>query len=231
MEILKLLKLPDLVTLASALLGFFAVIVAGADHATASVLILLAVVGDGLDGFLARRLEHSSIGEHLDSLADLVSFGVAPSVIAYVLLSGRVSIYIMLPVLCFYLACGILRLARYGALSQTQKEDFNGLPITAGGMCVALFVIAGEILPLSLYLLPLMLLLALIMVSDIDYPKLGNRKILMPMGFLTALTVLVYFVGMIIKAVQVYAFFIGVCLLFLMGVYLISPLILWLKKR
>jgi CDP-diacylglycerol--serine O-phosphatidyltransferase len=230
MTILKLLKPPDLVTLASALLGFFAVLEAGVNHVTASVLILLAVVADGLDGFLARRLEHSSIGEHLDSLADLISFGVAPSVIVYVLLSGRIPFYVILPVLCFYLACGILRLARYGALSQTQKEDFNGLPITAGGMSIALFVIAGEILPLPLYLLPLMLLLALLMISSVEYPKLSNRKILMPMGFLTALSVLVYFVGMIIKAVQVYAFFIGVCLLFLMGVYLVSPLILRLKK-
>ena len=75
----------------------------------------MAAIADGLDGSLARHMGGSEIGGTLDSLADVISFGVAPATIIFSYMSG----YFMLIAVCFYLICGILRLARFTYLNLT----------------------------------------------------------------------------------------------------------------
>ncbi len=126
-SILKLIKLPDLFSILNALLGFTAILfVLGGTSVTekafknALILILLAVVADGLDGIVARNVESSPLGKYLDSLADMLSFGVAPAIIVYVLSKNYFavpSMYINI-VLAFcgaYVISGMLRLARFNA--------------------------------------------------------------------------------------------------------------------
>lgn len=114
----------------------------------ASVFIFLAAVFDMLDGFAARALKvFSPIGKDLDSLADVVSFGVAPSMIMFKLLWGAymmkpeamdVSVLAMSP--AFLIACfGALRLARFNVSSTEQTKFFSGMPIPAVGLFVGSF--------------------------------------------------------------------------------------------
>jgi CDP-diacylglycerol--serine O-phosphatidyltransferase len=113
-----------------------------------SIFIIIAGICDMLDGMVARALNvHSPIGKDLDSLADVVSFGVAPSMIMYKLLwdanmgeknAFDVSMLAMAP--AFLLACfGALRLARFNVTSNDQKGSFIGMPIPAAGIFVGCF--------------------------------------------------------------------------------------------
>lgn len=111
----------------------------------ASLFIAIAAIVDFLDGFVARLFNASSeMGKQLDSLADLVSFGVAPSIIVYQFLRMsyaadqegiNISIFLLVP--AFILAAaGAYRLARYN-LNNSQQHGFKGVPIPAAGLLIA----------------------------------------------------------------------------------------------
>lgn len=112
-----------------------------------SLFIFLAAVVDFLDGFVARMFKATSkMGEQLDSLSDLVSFGVAPSMILYQLLrlgfaqqeNGLdVSFIALLPAFIFT-AAGAWRLAKFN-ISTDQSNSFKGVPIPAAGLLIASF--------------------------------------------------------------------------------------------
>jgi CDP-diacylglycerol--serine O-phosphatidyltransferase len=113
----------------------------------ASLFIAIAAVIDFLDGFVARLFNATSeMGKQLDSLADVVSFGVAPSLIIYQFLRMSfakeedgldVSIIWLVPSL-FIAAAGAYRLARFN-LDQSQQYGFKGVPIPAAGLLIASF--------------------------------------------------------------------------------------------
>lgn len=110
-------------------------------YTLASIFILLAGLVDRYDGRVARFLDVSSdLGKELDSLADLVSFGVAPSILIYTLFelggSGILGIIGLIILLTFPI-CGAFRLARYN----TAQFDgvFTGVPITIVGCFMAFF--------------------------------------------------------------------------------------------
>ncbi|HET8573373.1 MAG TPA: CDP-alcohol phosphatidyltransferase family protein [Edaphocola sp.] len=111
-----------------------------------SLFIGLAALCDVFDGLAARMLHATSaIGRDLDSLADVVSFGVAPAMIMYKLLwfsymaePGAMDISILVIAPAFLLPCfGALRLARYNQTADEQKHYFSGLPIPAMAIVVA----------------------------------------------------------------------------------------------
>lgn len=153
-------------------------------------LVLAALIFDVLDGRVARwRNKSSSLGRELDSLADVISFGVAPAIIAYG--CGMHGFYDRI-VLAFFVACGVSRLARYNVTAETMSEGtgkvqyFEGTPIPTSILLVLLLAIAawagalgdqlwfGEVLIGGLKLHPLVLLFALsgsLMISRIRIPK------------------------------------------------------------
>lgn len=113
-----------------------------------SVFIFLSAVFDMLDGWAARGLKiFSPIGKDLDSLADLVSFGVAPSMIlfkmlwsAYMLRPEAMDVSMLAMSPAFLVACfGALRLARYNVSVAEQNVSFSGMPIPAAGILIATF--------------------------------------------------------------------------------------------
>ena len=137
----------------------------------AAFFILIAVFMDGADGKIARRLDAcSEIGKELDSLCDLVSFGVAPALLIY---SQLLSFYpvIGLIVAMVFIMCGTYRLARFNVLN--ISDHFVGLPITFAGLATALISIAlsHHLIPSFLVLL-LMFALAGLMVSRVMIPKI-----------------------------------------------------------
>ena len=157
----------DLITLANAAAGMTAVLVMMGYLITAEdwrvylslALVAVALFFDIADGRVARRRgEYSPFGQELDSLADIVSFGVAPAALGYGLgLRGGIDIIILI----FFVACGISRLARYNVTASQLSDDsgkvkyFEGTPIPSSLLLVGLLALCfyfgrtGEHLPLG----------------------------------------------------------------------------------
>ena len=150
--------IPNIITFLNLISGFFAIIFASSgDIVTSSCLILAAMIFDFLDGFSARLLKaYSVIGKELDSLADVVSFGVAPGIIMYHLLRNSLSLnaslnadfnsvnsLLLLLISALMPVCGALRLAIFN-VDSTQTKTFKGLPIPANALAVISVVIAGH---------------------------------------------------------------------------------------
>jgi CDP-diacylglycerol--serine O-phosphatidyltransferase len=150
--------IPNFITSCNLASGFIAIIFAfNGELVTASWLILAAMVFDFLDGLSARLLKaYSEIGRELDSLADVVSFGVAPAVLLYQLITSSISasvpaftdglviktlvlqlITVIMPV------CAALRLAKFN-IDTTQTTSFKGLPSPANALAVISILIAGH---------------------------------------------------------------------------------------
>jgi len=135
--------LPSILTLGNLSCGFYALVaVYNDEYAAAAIAILLAEVFDYLDGGVARMTGATSdLGIELDSLADLVSFGVAPGLLAYVFALKPFGWIGGLGAFAFA-ACGALRLARFNVQTRNlDKRYFVGLPIPAAAAVVAAFVL------------------------------------------------------------------------------------------
>jgi len=156
----------------------------------ACALVLAALIFDVFDGRIARwRQKSSAMGRELDSLADVISFGVAPAIIAYA--CGMQGMYDRV-VLAFFVACGVSRLARYNVTAETLSEGsgkvkyFEGTPIPTSIVLVGLMALAasmgavrdqlwfGKVLVGGFTLHPLVLMFAVsgsLMISRIRIPK------------------------------------------------------------
>ena len=115
----------------------------------AVVMVLIAAFLDGIDGRVARMLKATSrFGAQMDSLADIVNFGVAPAMVLYVYLLGEAKAFGWMAALLFTIACG-MRLARFNVMSETQgragwqSDYFVGVPAPAGAVLVMLPIYLG----------------------------------------------------------------------------------------
>ena len=191
-SILQLIKLPDLLSVCNALFGFAAILfVLECESAlkTALVFILVAALIDGLDGLAARTVESSPIGKYLDSLADMISFGVAPAMVAFALLNSNLSYTHVVSAFCgAYVVCGLLRLARFNAKTVPQT-DFVGLPITGSAIFLAAFMLMAIELDFPGYpslLIVLMGISCILMISRIPYRKIRDIRILITAGIVVS---------------------------------------------
>jgi CDP-diacylglycerol--serine O-phosphatidyltransferase len=135
--------LAHIVTFANLCCGFAAIVLLFEERTTQAVSFLfLAGLLDFLDGALARMGGHgSAFGKELDSLADIVSFGVAPAVLGYRMLQGSNGIAVGI-VCAMFVVAGAWRLAQFNVLE--AGKDFRGMPITVAGlMMTALAFMAG----------------------------------------------------------------------------------------
>ena len=178
--------LPNLFTSASLFCGFYSIIASFKEHfVPASIAIFVAVVFDGLDGRIARLTNTTSkFGAEYDSLADVIAFGVAPSLLAY---SWSLSIYGKWGwiVAFLFVLCGALRLARYNIqIGIIESNVFNGLPIPAAASVVATTVIffsdyvgvEGKFH--NIFIMVFVIILSLLMVSSIKYYSFKDMKLL-----------------------------------------------------
>ena len=142
-------------------------------------MVIIAMLCDGLDGRVARALNvQSEFGKELDSLSDVISFGVAPAFIMYVsALSEIQPSALVWIVTAIFPICGALRLARFNVIDGTPGY-FTGLPIPAAGGVVCTFALfSKDVSPVFLILA--MLLVSYLMVSTVRYPnfkKVGIPK-------------------------------------------------------
>jgi CDP-diacylglycerol--serine O-phosphatidyltransferase len=166
--------LPSLLTVGNVFAGFAAIIAADQGHfMRAAILLMLAAVLDNLDGRVARLTGTTSeFGLQFDSLADLVSFGLAPAFLVYqwgmttLGRTGWVAAFL-------FLICGAMRLARFNTLPVSEKSYFIGLPIPAAAIVIATLVFYWpepiQDRPLAIATLLLVLTLAGLMVSRLRY--------------------------------------------------------------
>lgn len=133
------MTLPDYVTCMNLVAGLLSIYSAVHRHyVVAAILLLAGVLFDFLDGFLARKLkQESDFGAELDSLSDLVTFGVAPMVLvmSYYNINWLSLLSISLPVF------GALRLARHNINRHLTKGYLIGLPITTAGVVVPFLIL------------------------------------------------------------------------------------------
>lgn len=166
--------LPSMFTLLNAFLGFWAVIkVTEGEYLFAAWFIILAVLCDGMDGKLARLAGcNHPLGTEMDSLADLVSFGVAPAFLIYKLTLIELDFPGIM--LCFlYLTGGIYRLARFNIIQKGERnQGYQGLPIPVAAMTVSALVLMLDRfhfhLPNSIWSV-FILIISGLMVSTIPY--------------------------------------------------------------
>ncbi len=165
-SMVRMIKVPDLLTLGNVVCGILCIMFAINDQfAYASFLLLGAVIFDFFDGKVARWLrQQHEFGKELDSLADTISFGVAPAIFAFSLIQTKLAIIAF----TIFVFCGILRLARYNIISG-QAVGFIGMPITLNGILIPLVYFAGLDARWYPYLF---LVLGFLMVSSIKVRKL-----------------------------------------------------------
>lgn len=172
---------PGAFTMGNMLCGFLAILSAqGQSPAAAGWFIILAAFLDGLDGKVARLSRGTSrFGKELDSLADVVSFGVAPAVLVHtakLYIFGRWSFMVG----AIFLMAGAYRLARYNIIADPhRKDDFIGLPIPIAAIAIASYMIAnielfGEV-RFPQFIFTMVLGCSALMVSTIAYDALPER--------------------------------------------------------
>lgn len=203
--------LPNLFTLSSIFCGFFAIVVAtsadghGETSADsfyrAALLVVFAMFFDTIDGRVARLTRtQSAFGVQIDSLADVVSFGVAPAILVY-----RWSLHVLgvlgMLVAFVYLACGAIRLARFNVLTTQQGgaprkpgKYIVGLPIPgAAGLLVSIvvanFAVTGSLQSAPELIAALVLAVSFFMVSTIPFRSFKDIKLTWRTGAFVALTI------------------------------------------
>jgi len=195
--------LPSLITILNGVFGFVAIALASKEvkpevgpwssFAVAGYMVLVAMCADMLDGRLARMSQStSSFGGQLDSLCDMISFGVAPAFLMLKLVESKLELgnfmgagflhrFIWLAGI-MYIACAAIRLARFNVENEENEAahmSFVGLPSPgAAGVVVSLIIFYQKEVPyfdLFVYLLPFITLgVAVLMVSQIRYPHVLN---------------------------------------------------------
>ena len=183
--------------------GFYSILASlKGNYVHAAWAIMFATIFDGLDGWVAR-LTHTTtkFGIELDSLSDLVAFGVAPAVMLYkwgLFLFGRIG----WAAAFLFMVCGALRLARYNIqMGSTESKAFTGMPIPGAAAVVATLVIfyheMWEITPdKNYFILLLTVFLSVLMVSTLRFHgakelNLGKRK---PFSILVGIVIVFAFI-------------------------------------
>ncbi|MNI12698.1 CDP-alcohol phosphatidyltransferase [compost metagenome] len=186
-------SIPSMFTVGNLFLGVISIILVFNDQPErAAVLVLVAMLLDGLDGRVARALNaQSEFGKELDSLSDVISFGVAPAFIMYVVAFNDpnvISPALTWIVTAIFPICGALRLARFNVVAGPPGY-FIGLPIpAAGGVLCTLALFHTEIN--AYVLLVSTVLLSYLMVSTVKYPNFKKSGIPKAAIWITPLIVL-----------------------------------------
>lgn len=166
--------IPNSITLGNLVCGVFSLLCTlNSDYTMAGLFILLGGIFDRYDGTVARFLNtNSELGKELDSLADLVSFGVAPAVLAYSLFNLRSFGILGIIITVIFPVAGAFRLARYNC--SEFNNVFTGVPITiAGSLLSILCILATVKIKAMAPVVPMtfMIILAYLMISHFQIKK------------------------------------------------------------
>lgn len=173
---IKLLSVADVVSLTNAIFGFLSIVMLFSHELRlAFSFILLALLADGLDGIVARKTGKGELGEYMESMADMISLGIAPAFFVYNTYYDLVldSIFyhgLLVVVLIVFLSLGIVRLASFHIIK--EENFFVGLPASAS----AIFIVVLSFLKIEfLYILPFIIVMSFAMISSLRFPKVGLK--------------------------------------------------------
>lgn len=222
--------LPNLFTTSALFSGFFAVVAGiNGDFSAAAIAIFIAMVLDGLDGRVARMTNtQSAFGAEYDSLADMISFGMAPALVAFTWILQDIG-KIGWVVAFLYVACAALRLARFNVqIGSTDKKWFIGLPSPSAAALVAASVWTFHSFDANAFAFKLLMLVVVaaagvLMVSNIRYYSFKDVDLKGPVPFVMLLAIVLGFVVISVEP--------AVMLLLLFAVYVASgPVLAVLRK-
>ena len=180
---IKLISIADVISLTNAISGVIAILFLFSSLGTCEEFrlrasfsfILLALLADGLDGIVARKVGKSDIGEYLESMADMTSMVIAPAAFIYYVYSESFGflfyrhIYLLFALILF-MSFGIIRLASFHMMK--KEKYFIGLPASASTI---ILLIISFFKVEFIYILPAVVIIGAATVSDIKFPKPGIR--------------------------------------------------------
>jgi archaetidylserine synthase len=180
MNIRSYTSIADLVSIANASSGFLSIVmITMGNYVLAAKFILLAVIFDAMDGWVARKLKREDecdFGKNIDSLSDIISFGVAPGMLLYSTSISSGITYFSIVIALLIVICGILRLSRFNVITDSSDDKFIGLPIPTTALILGSFYLSGFFN--SDIALIIMIVVSLLMISTVKYPKFRGIKTL-----------------------------------------------------
>jgi CDP-diacylglycerol--serine O-phosphatidyltransferase len=222
--------LPNLFTSLNLFFGFFAIILSiEGNFVKAAMLIVIAGLCDGLDGKIARATRTTSkFGVEFDSLADLISFGIAPALMYYLWILAPMGRLGWLAGFLFTI-CGALRLARFNTHTGSGGNDyFTGLPIPASAGMLATTILffqrfgLAPAIPQVAFLVPVYVL-SFLMVSTVKYHSFKKAQLFRRMNFNMLVGVILVFI--FVAAEPALALFTACC------IYVASGPLMGLRHR
>lgn len=194
-NIKSFIAISDIISLLNMSSGFLSIINSMNHNLELSaILMIVAIMFDSVDGWVARktnRQDELGFGKNIDSLSDIVSFGVAPAIFIYSCINTTPGIFqtIVILVSLMIVVCGVLRLTRYNVISDKLKtKDFIGFPIPGISFALSTFYLSGLFNP---YLaLILSIVISLLMICNAEYKKLDNIPLIAISAVLIILLIL-----------------------------------------
>lgn len=232
--------LPSLLTAAALFSGFYSIIYVlsatlerSTDFRTAVFAIIIATIFDSLDGRMARMMKaESEFGSHFDSIADMVSFGVAPAVLVYASSLSKLGRVGWLAAF-LYLACAAIRLARFNVLAKEDnpsRKYFKGMPspVAAAGLAIFSLVVheAKMKFIINWGVLCMTIFLALLMVSNVRFRSFKDLQVSRQPIQLFLISIVIILLIVAFQELAIFSFFI---IYLLSG--LVEELILWRRRR
>ena len=182
-EMKSFIAISDIISLLNMASGFLSIISSiNHDFELAAILMIIAIIFDSSDGWVARktnRQDDLGFGKNIDSLSDIVSFGVAPAIFIYSCINTTPGIFPAIVILTslFIVICGVLRLTRYNVIAdKLDTKDFIGFPIPGISFAIATFYLSGLFNPYVALILSAVI--SLLMISNIRYPKFDNIPVI-----------------------------------------------------
>ena len=171
---INLLSIADVVSITNSILGFLSIVMVFLGEIYLSFyLILLAILADGLDGVIARKTKHSDLGEYMESMADMISLGIAPSVFVYsnyiknIMISENIYCHgLLIIVLIMFLSFSVIRLASFHIIK--EKNFFIGLPASASTIIIIILTYYNIEFT---YIFPVIFIISIALISKLRFPK------------------------------------------------------------
>ncbi|WP_296807531.1 archaetidylserine synthase [uncultured Methanobrevibacter sp.] len=184
-EIQEFIEISDLISLMNMTCGFLSALLSiNHNFYIAAIFMIFSLLFDSADGLVARktnRIDEYGFGKNIDSLSDIVSFGIAPAIFLYAFSLANAS-YLIVPTIIvslFIVICGVLRLTRYNVISD-KVEGFIGFPIPGIAIVMASFYISGLF---NIYVaLILAVIISIAMICNKSYDKFNNLYLLVLNG-------------------------------------------------
>lgn len=182
-EMRSFVAISDIISLLNMSSGFLSIISSINNNlGLAAILMLVAIMFDSVDGWVARKTNRNDtlgFGKNIDSLSDIISFGAAPAVFIYTSINTTSILLqsIVILVSLLIVVCGVLRLTRYNVIADhININGFVGFPIPGMSLVVATYYLSG--LYNTYIALILSIIVSLLMISNVKYPKFSNMPIL-----------------------------------------------------